>query len=319
MRSEKQIISNWTSDYSKPLVTVCCATYNHELYIEDALDGFLAQKTTFPFEIIVHDDASTDNTVDIIKKYHDEYPNIIIPYIQNENQMSKGGFKPSAYMAERARGKYLAFCEGDDYWIDEDKLAIQVRVLEEHKDINLCVHDASVIEMSEINSGYSFPKRVSREYVIPYEEIFRVKGQFCPTSSMLVRSKMMRNLPDFFFIAPVGDFYIEALSGRNGIYYIPRKMSVYRRNTRGSWSSVITRDRHTIIDFCIRSKSTLASLKEFIGMPQSKYIIYKQHDNYMRLIRQYYKTKQYGRVYHAMGDWFELVMEYMLENILRRK
>ena len=107
------------------MVIVICATNNQENYIRDAIESFLMQETDFPFEIIIHDDASTDNTPGIIKEYHSRYPEIIKPIIQKENQYSKGGFKPSVYAAEYSNGKYLALCEGDDYWINNNKLHVR--------------------------------------------------------------------------------------------------------------------------------------------------------------------------------------------------
>lgn len=100
----------------KPLVSICCLTFNHEPYIRECLDGFLMQKTNFPFEVLIHDDASTDHTADIIREYEVQYPNIIKPIYQNENQYSKGVRVTWTFQFPRAKGKYIAMCEGDDYW-----------------------------------------------------------------------------------------------------------------------------------------------------------------------------------------------------------
>ncbi|MFK2238497.1 glycosyltransferase family 2 protein [Bacteroides fragilis] len=105
-----------------PLVSIFCITYNHSSYIRQCLDGFLIQKTNFPFEVLIHDDASTDDTAGIIKEYEAKYPDIIKPIYQVENQYSKGLDINIVYNLPRARGKYIAMCEGDDYWIDPLKL-----------------------------------------------------------------------------------------------------------------------------------------------------------------------------------------------------
>jgi len=102
-----------------PLVSICCLTYNHAPYIRDAIEGFLMQKTNFPVEILIHDDASTDGTADIIREYETRYPDIIKPIYQTENQYSKGVKISWEYQFSRARGKYIALCEGDDYWTDK--------------------------------------------------------------------------------------------------------------------------------------------------------------------------------------------------------
>jgi glycosyltransferase involved in cell wall biosynthesis len=117
---------------SQLMVSICCAAYNHEEYIAAALDGFLMQKADFSYEILVHDDASTDNTAKIIKEYEQNYPDIIKPIYQTENQYSKKVKISSAYNFPRAKGKYIAWCEGDDYWTDPLKLQTQVDYMEAH-------------------------------------------------------------------------------------------------------------------------------------------------------------------------------------------
>ena len=123
----------------KPLfVSVCTITYNHAPYIRQCLDAILMQKTSFPFEMLIHDDASTDGTADIIREYEALYPDIIKPIYQTENQYSKGITFTSKFNYERARGKYIAMCEGDDYWTDPLKLQKQVDFLETHPDYSIC-------------------------------------------------------------------------------------------------------------------------------------------------------------------------------------
>ena len=129
---------------NNPTVTVWCLTYNQKEFIKDALEGFVMQKTSFPFEVIVHDDASTDGTTDIVNEYAKKYPEIIKPMIETENQWQKGGLKHIiGIMNEKhRRGKYIAFCEGDDYWTDPLKLQRQVDFLESHSDYSMCFHSA---------------------------------------------------------------------------------------------------------------------------------------------------------------------------------
>lgn len=116
-------------------VSICCLTFNHEKFIQRTLDSFLMQETKFDFEILIHDDASTDRTVEIIKEYQEKYPNIIKPIFQSENQWSKGITALSAtYNFPRAKGSYIAMCEGDDYWTDSSKLQEQVDFLDIHSE-----------------------------------------------------------------------------------------------------------------------------------------------------------------------------------------
>ncbi|MCW4141088.1 glycosyltransferase [Segatella copri] len=112
------------------LVSVVCDVYNHEPYLRQCFDGFVMQKTNFKFEVLVHDDASTDKSAEIIIEYTNKYPDIFKPIIQKENQYSKGVGIWKTYQFPRVKGKYVAFCEGDDYWIDPLKLQKQVTAIE---------------------------------------------------------------------------------------------------------------------------------------------------------------------------------------------
>ena len=125
----------------KPLVVIRCITYNHKDYIKDALDGFVNQKTSFPYVAIVHDDASTDGTVEIIQEYALKYPEIIKPIFEKENQYSKRDGSLSRIIrsaTECLNAVYFADCEGDDYWIDPDKLQKQVDFLDANPDYSMC-------------------------------------------------------------------------------------------------------------------------------------------------------------------------------------
>lgn len=128
----------------QPLVSICCITYNHESYIRETIEGFLMQKTKFPIEVLIHDDESTDKAADIIREYENKYPDIIKPIYQFDNKYSKGISVSVTYNFPRARGKYIAMCEGDDYWTDPSKLQKQVDFMEVNPDCSLCFHASKV-------------------------------------------------------------------------------------------------------------------------------------------------------------------------------
>ncbi len=129
-----------------PLVSIQCLVYNHEPFLRQCLDGFVMQKATFPFEAIVHDDASTDGSAAIIREYAEKYPDIIKPIYETENQYSKhdGSLRRVVHAAVHPSAKYIAICEGDDYWIDPQKLQLQVDFLESHPDYSFSVHEYKV-------------------------------------------------------------------------------------------------------------------------------------------------------------------------------
>ena len=231
----------------KILVSINCITYNHEKYIEQALQSFLSQKTNFKFEILVHDDASVDNTRKIIEKYKDKYPEIIKPIYQIENQYQKG--KRVLHLNQsRAKGKYIAICEGDDYWTDVNKLQKQVDFMEKHSDCSLTVHGSFFVNAAtdKIQSEY-YPSKQSRYFSV--EEIIRGDGGLFMTNSMVFKSEYKDDKPDFLISAPIGDYPLTinlALKGK--VYYMHEIMSAYRLNAPGSWSERINSNESRIIE-----------------------------------------------------------------------
>lgn len=132
---------------SQPLmVSIKCITYNHEPYIRQCLEGFVMQKTNFRFEAVVHDDASTDGTADIIREYAEKYPDIIKPIYETENQYSKKDGSLGRIMDAACTGKYIAMCEGDDYWTDPLKLQKQVDILESNPEVGLVHTDFDLVK-----------------------------------------------------------------------------------------------------------------------------------------------------------------------------
>jgi len=217
------------------LVSIICNTYNHENYIADAIESFLMQKTNFKYEIMIHDDASTDKTAEIVKKYEAKYPDIIKPIYQKENQYSKG-IKVDILNGGRAVGKYHALCEGDDYWTDPYKLQKQADFLEANSDYSLCVHAATVIDaIAKRKISNMRPSNANRDFST--EDIIYGGGGIFATNSMFYRRIKTEIIPDFFNKASVGDYpLIIYLSLIGKIYYIDEFMSVYRYAVPGSWS-----------------------------------------------------------------------------------
>lgn len=139
-RTEANIMNHWKGQTDLPLVTIRCAAYNQENYIEQAMDSFLSQKTDFPFLIVVHDDASLDRTTELIRKYEKKYPHIVKALYEMENQHT--GKSVLDVMEPYFKGKYVAVCEGDDYWCDNQKLQRQFDFMEQHPECSMCVHNS---------------------------------------------------------------------------------------------------------------------------------------------------------------------------------
>lgn len=231
-------------DNREVMVSILCITYNHEKYIRETLEGFVTQKTNFRFEAIVHDDCSTDNTAAIIREYAEKYPSIIKPIFETENQYCNSKGNLGRTIRGHTRGKYVAYCEGDDYWINSLKLQKQVDFLETHNDFSMCFHNA--IEHIE-NGGiedHLFSDLREKEYC--GLEIY--ENWIVPTASVIVRRQVTES--DLYLKAQknkkiiVGDLILFLTASSLGkIFAINEVMSVYRRHYGGvTYNSSIDRD-----------------------------------------------------------------------------
>ncbi|MBD5505609.1 MAG: glycosyltransferase [Lachnospiraceae bacterium] len=240
--AERQLNDIYTiCERIKPRVVTVCLTYNHEPYIRKALDGFVMQKTDFPFVAIIHDDASTDGTAEIIREYAEKYPDIILPIYEKENQYSKkdGSLTRISRKAMLTTGAdYIAMCEGDDYWTDPLKLQKQVDFLEAHDDYVLTGHN-SLILFEEFGISKPFNKNI-RSGELSYEQI--VNKWLVPTASIVVRRRVYDS--DDGKIARIysGDYRLLLMSRLEGrIFYFNDIMSVYRYNTSADSNSASAR------------------------------------------------------------------------------
>ncbi len=224
-----------------PLVSISCITYNHEDYIRDAIDGFLMQKTTFPVEILIHDDASTDKTASIVREYELKYPQLIKPIYQTVNQYSKRDGTIGRLQRGRARGKYYATCEGDDYWTDPLKLQKQVDFMEANPTYSMCVHASKKVNVNGTDVGEIRPYSYSRSSTP--KDIILTSGNFFATSSYMVKKEIFNdNEPEFISLSPVGDYALNLLCiSIGGIYYIDEFMSNYRIGVPGSYITLLNR------------------------------------------------------------------------------
>lgn len=206
------------------IVSICCITYNHAPYIRQCLDGFIMQKTTFPIEILIHDDASTDGTEEIIREYEVKYPHIIKPLYEVENQWVKGRRGSATFNFPRARGKYIALCEGDDYWTDPLKLQKQVDFLEANLEYGL-VHSNFTTSDGKRISINSYPK--NDQYLAGF-----LSGNITiGTLTVLYRKDLYESLPKYYQEKKfkMGDLplWIE-FANVSKIKYLPDKTAMYR-------------------------------------------------------------------------------------------
>jgi glycosyltransferase involved in cell wall biosynthesis len=216
------------------LLTVCLITYNHAVYIDKALKSIIEQSTNFYFNIIIADDCSTDGTADIIKKYVTQYPEKITAIVQNPNV---GAGKNYDQLLTAAKGKYIAYLEGDDYWTDNTKLQQQVDILEANRNYVSCFTNVKEIFSEDENDSRNhlqngcFPKSI-----IGFDEL--IYKNYIQTCSLVFRNGLATPLPGWLVKLKVGDWPLHILLSAHGqSVYIHKVMAVHRNHSSGLWSS----------------------------------------------------------------------------------
>lgn len=277
-KTQEEIIKHWGDcDFSKPLVSIKCTAYNHENYIENALDSFLMQETNFPFEVVVHDDASTDRTAEIIREYEKAYPLIIKPIYEDENLYSKDKKGMNTIIQAHMHGKYIAVCEGDDFWCDKSKLQKQADALESHPECSVALCRVQFIEKDGNVIRRTAPEKGTLEKsIVTLEDYTREEyniGQWTfHTSSFFYRAcynePFYRAWENELKHFPYGDMplIIYLLMHGNG-YFLTETMSCYRTFS-GGYNSFIKANPQVALK---HSEMLVKALKDFDEMTDEQY------------------------------------------------
>lgn len=263
---------------NSPLLSVCLITYNHAKFIEQSIDGVLKQTVDFPWEFIIADDCSTDGTAAIVRDYADRMPDLIRPILQSPNL---GGDRNVKQMLRAAKGKYIAYLEGDDYWSDPLKLQTQVDFLEENPDFTICFHNTLVVyEQADKDSHLS---NNEKRDVFSFEDI--LAQRFFMTGSCVYRNGLFGDLPDSLLLF---DWVLHLLNSRNGkIKYMDTVMGVYRRHERG-WSYSDLRRR------TLEAVGAAKASKTYFDLKYSKVFDGWIAGYYASLCMQYFRERKYG-------------------------
>lgn len=266
---------------STPLVSIVCITYNHVKYIRNTLDGFLMQDTPFPCEILIHDDASTDGTDDIIREYADRYPERISPLFETENQFSRG-VDVLAEVYSKCQGRYYAICEGDDFWIDPNKLRVQVEYMEAHPDCMMTLHNALVFNYDTYR--FNLYGHVENDHDLSPAEV--IKSGYA-TASMVFRPEAVFPQGSFYGAGKIGDWplRLHVLAQGKKIHYFNRTMCVYRAMTphsfcRRTYGAFVPAIKHVWELIDLMEQYNIATERKF-----EKYIITRVQNSVYDLFR----------------------------------
>ncbi len=221
---------------SKPLVTVILPTHNHAPFIAQAIESVLMQQTGFPFDILLHDDASTDGTADICRDYAARCPDKITPILQTVNRYQTDRRIQSHILVPRVKAKYTAILDGDDYWTDPLKLQKQVDYLEAHPDCTLCIGGADTVDIHGAVTGAG-ARPYSESRVVDPADMIRSGGGFCATNTIVMPTRLLQTAPEFCDRTEVEDVPFQLLGALSGYaYYIADTLMAYRQAVPGSWS-----------------------------------------------------------------------------------
>ena len=311
-------------------VTIHCLTYNHAPYIEDAMNGFCLQETSFPFLAIICDDASTDGEQDVIRKYLQEHFNtssdkdyqsweteeakiVFAQHKTNSNCSFLVIFLKTNYYSQKKdkshlwkeweeSAKYIALCEGDDYWIDPQKLQKQVDFLENNPEYSMCWHDAYRIDAITHQTKGDF-SRYEKNTSCNLEDLIIGGGDYCPTASFIYRRSLREAAPKELFNQYVGDYPLQVYMALTGnVFYINQKMSIYRVNTPGSWVS-------RSYDYsCIENRrdiwpKEIKMYHDLDNFSQHRYTHYFKQQEYKYMFREMIKLHEFNS---ARKYWYKM-------------
>ncbi len=314
-----------------PLVTIHCATYNHEHYIRECLNGFVIQRTTFNFEVIVHEDASTDQTASIVREFEQQYPNIIKPIYQTENQYSKRNGSVRRAMQAATKGKYVAVCEGDDYWIDPLKLQKQVDFLDANEDYGLVYTKRYLLENGQIRN-----KPISQKLPIngDYLSTLITKGNVVHTLTVMYRKSIYDKVEHLFINErfAMGDFPMWiAIASESKVKYLPFATAVYRvlNNSASCRSNINSRvsfiKNANIIQHFYNDKLGLGLDIDDLSLNISMIHIGYTYDDYDLILENYKLVKEANRLtpyirlcyYSVKFTFLKTVISYLKKQFVK--
>ncbi|GHT33458.1 hypothetical protein AGMMS49574_19170 [Bacteroidia bacterium] len=260
------------------MVSICMITYNHEKYIIQAIEGVLMQKTNFPIELIIGEDYSTDNTRKICLEYKEKYPNIIKLLLPDKNL---GANQNSRNTLEACRGKYIAMCEGDDYWTDSHKLQKQVDFLEMYDDFSMCFHNAIRNNLYD-GTRQNFNNPLNKN-IFNIKDVI-LKPWFTPTASIVYRND--KDFVDIEWYGINGDMKILFLNSLKGkLYYFDEIMSMYNYGTPGSISDF---NKHL-----------------FMPLYRKKFVLLNHFDQYTHF--KYFHLTSLKRIKMVIGIFLKII------------
>ena len=295
-RTEAEIMKNWKGDVSSPLVSICTRTYNLENFVAEALDSFLMQETDFPFEIVIDDDCSTDSTIDVIKQYMEKFPTIINANLLEKNVGVRVNFIKNL---QRANGKYIAPCDGDDYWTDPLNLQKHIDFLEKN--------DEYVVTYSKMETLFEDEsKKRTFEWNTEDRESIEIQKNFIGTGICAIcfrNVEIIKKYPFEHRCAPIDDNFLGSMLGAygKGKFLKEIKASIYRHHGESDYSS----------------KSIYEKAKMYEQTFFALYIYYMRIGNKALSEHFYNKVMEYSLTVHGRAYYTKLLLKSFIGQGIR--
>jgi glycosyltransferase involved in cell wall biosynthesis len=277
-----------------PVAIIFCITYNHVNFIRDAIEGFLLQETTFPLQIFIHDDASTDGTNKIIEEYAEKHPHLFKLALQKENQFSKGNATEYFFqLLHNQHSEFIALCEGDDYWTSSKKMQKQFEMMRENQKASFCFHKTLVVDDKKNSCGELGAKEKRVDHSL--QELFYTN--FVHTSSIFYRRSEFLGLPAILKTAPIGDWPLCILLAERGPFLsLDETMSHYRLHATSSWNT------KTQIERSEKTAYFFGLLLEY----------FKSNREILQLVKKGYRKHSLdtAKAYKSLGKWKKAIHFY---------
>lgn len=277
-------------------VSICTITYNQEKFISQAIESFLSQKTNFDFEIIVSDDASTDNTKEILKSYSKKYPLLVKLVTRSKNV---GMMQNLVETLKRCTGEYIAFCEGDDYWTDENKLQKQADFLDANQDYSICFHKIKELDK---DGNLTNPIMNNFDKNITYNFLEIAEYNVIHSPSVMWRGSIIDILPYWILQAPLGDFILHLLYANRGkTYFMSDTMAIYRKHPQGVWSQNSAFANMVKLKWVVDKMDDYFSFKYHNAFYSKRFL----EDYYLTALEHFNSSRDFKKYFHNLFLFFK--------------
>jgi len=268
-------------------LSILVLVYNHGEFLDECLESVFSQNCTFDFEVLVGEDCSTDNSLEICKKFQKKYPNQFKLFQREENVGMLNNFYN---LIDSATGEYIAFLEGDDYWTDTRKLKLQAEALDSNLDCSITYHNVNMFFGEGLDGSERLYVKRNQPLKVGVKEVIE-NEVFMHTSSLMIRTKSIISTPSSFFTYSMGDIPITIFALRDGsqALYIDKIMSSYRKNLGGITFKFNKKRIKTVLNYILMYRD----LNELLDYKYNSSFMHAEQKKFIEVTSLHIKNKNY--------------------------